>query len=233
MRAEADMIVRLVEGPGARRQQQDQTAAFRGLRGARRQHGGAAPVAQRRDVGSKVVDGAPGPGTLARSRPGPFRARVVLGRIGSGVSRLIDKRLPKTSTGRAPTVVVARFFTLKHQRTMSDSEAEGGVPLLDPEFDVTADSKKRKRGDNDADAGLDKKALKKAKRKEKKKAKAKDIDENDLDQELGVNRAFQHMDSQLLADYINARTRLYGKDLSSVELEDRFVPGISARCSAE
>ncbi|EOA85659.1 uncharacterized protein SETTUDRAFT_169674 [Exserohilum turcica Et28A] len=31
------------------------------------------------------------------------------------------------------------------------------------------------------------------------------------------------MDAQLLADYVNARTRLYGKELSSVELEDRFI----------
>ncbi|ORX91995.1 U3-containing 90S pre-ribosomal complex subunit-domain containing protein [Clohesyomyces aquaticus] len=110
---------------------------------------------------------------------------------------------------------------------MSDSENEGGIPLLDPEFDSTSTSKKRQR---DLEPGADadaKKAIKKAKRKEKKKQKLKatnNIDEDDLDQELGVNRAFEKMDSQLLADYINSRTRHYGKELSSLELEDKFIP---------
>ncbi|KAF2643112.1 hypothetical protein P280DRAFT_467194 [Massarina eburnea CBS 473.64] len=107
---------------------------------------------------------------------------------------------------------------------MSDSEIEGGIPLIEAEFDTLATSKKRKR-EAEAEAGHEsKKAIKKAKRKEKKKQKAKNINEDDLDQELGVNRAFERMDSQLLADYINSRTRLYGKDLSSVELEDKFLP---------
>ncbi|KAF2275935.1 uncharacterized protein EI97DRAFT_433868 [Westerdykella ornata] len=108
---------------------------------------------------------------------------------------------------------------------MSDSE-EGGVPLIEPEFDLGVQSKKRKRVDGD-EAELTpeaKKAIKKAKRKEKRKAKAKAINEDDLDQELGVNHAFERMDGQLLADYVNARTRHYGKDLSTVELEEKFLP---------
>ncbi|KAF2265399.1 hypothetical protein CC78DRAFT_493591 [Lojkania enalia] len=106
---------------------------------------------------------------------------------------------------------------------MSDSEGEGGVPLIDPEFDITSDSKKRKRGIEPEASKESRKAAKKSRRKERRKQKQKEINEDDLDQELGVNRAFERMDSQLLADYINARTRLYGKDLSSVELEDRFI----------
>lgn len=109
---------------------------------------------------------------------------------------------------------------------MSDSDAEGGVPLIDPEFDATVTSKKRKRDSEVETSYESKKAIKKAKRKEKKKQKLKAINEDDLDQELGVNHAFERMDGQLLADYINSRTRLYGKDLSSVELEDRVVPGM-------
>ncbi|OAL57076.1 hypothetical protein IQ07DRAFT_496318 [Pyrenochaeta sp. DS3sAY3a] len=106
---------------------------------------------------------------------------------------------------------------------MSDTDSDGGVPLIEAEFDVTATSKKRKR-EAEPEASKDsKKAAKKAKRKEKKKQKAKEIDEDDLDQELGVNHSFERMDGQLLADYVNARTRLYGKDLSSVELEDKFI----------
>jgi protein CMS1 len=108
---------------------------------------------------------------------------------------------------------------------MSDSDSEGGVPLIEAEFDVAASSKKRK-AEAEPEASKDsKKAAKKAKRKEKKKQKAKEIDEDDLDQELGVNHSFEHMDGQLISDYINARTRLYGKELSSVELEDKFISG--------
>lgn len=106
---------------------------------------------------------------------------------------------------------------------MSDSEAEGGVPLIEPEFDTAVTSKKRKRNAG-AETSEDRKSAKKAKRKEKKKQKLKAIDEDDLDEKLGVNHAFERMDSQLLADYINSRTRLYGKDLSSVELEEQFIP---------
>lgn len=109
---------------------------------------------------------------------------------------------------------------------MSASESEGDIPLIDPEFDTTASSKKRKR-DHEVEASVgSKKAAKKAKRKEKKKLRVKNIDEDDLDENLRVNHAFERMDKQLLADYINSRTRHYGKDLSSVELEDKFVPSM-------
>jgi hypothetical protein len=107
---------------------------------------------------------------------------------------------------------------------MSDSDSDGGVPLIEAQFDDTASSKKRKR-EAEPDAAKDKKAAKKLKQKLKKKQKAKEIDEDDLDQELGVNHSFERMDGQLVADYVNARTRLYGKELSSVELEDKFIPG--------
>lgn len=108
---------------------------------------------------------------------------------------------------------------------MSDSE-DGGVPLLEPEFDTTSPAKKRKREDEPESTVEAKKAKKKAKAKMNKKKKAKAIDEDDLDQELGVNHAFERMDSQLLADYVNARTRLYQKDLSTVELEEMLIPSM-------
>lgn len=105
---------------------------------------------------------------------------------------------------------------------MSGSESNGSIPLLEPQYDSAKSSNKRKL---DPDASTSKKAAKKAKRREKKKQKLKAIDEDDLDVEAGVNRAFERMDGGLVADYVNARTKLYGKELSSVELEDRFVPG--------
>jgi protein CMS1 len=110
---------------------------------------------------------------------------------------------------------------------MSESGSEGGVPLIEAEFDATASSKKRKREAEPEATKDSKKAAKKLKRKEKKKQKVKEIDEDDLDQQLGVNHSFERMDGQLMADYVNARTRLYGKELSSVELEDKFIPGMT------
>jgi len=48
---------------------------------------------------------------------------------------------------------------------------------------------------------------------------------DDLDLSTGINKSFAHMDSQLLADYVAQRTRKFESDLSSVELEDRYISG--------
>lgn len=61
-----------------------------------------------------------------------------------------------------------------------------------------------------------------AKKPKTKKQKQQYEDEN-LDMELGINKGFAMMDSQLLADYVEAKTRNYEKDLSSVELEDKRI----------
>lgn len=82
-------------------------------------------------------------------------------------------------------------------------------------------SKKRKRGDSEQVA---KKAAKKTKSK-----KAKSTAEDELDIGAGLNNAFSHMDSQLLADYMAQRTRKFESDLSSIELEDKFIPGMNVR----
>lgn len=81
------------------------------------------------------------------------------------------------------------------------------------------DSKKRKRE-------KDLPETKKSAKKPKSKKKAKEEEEDDLDLELCINKAFSHMDHNLLADYIARRTRRYGSDLSSIELEDRSIPGL-------
>jgi protein CMS1 len=78
-------------------------------------------------------------------------------------------------------------------------------------------SKKRKRAPDQDQAP--KKATKKAKDK-----KANPTGDGALDTEAGINIAFSHMDSQLLADYIAQRTRKYESDLSSIELEDKYLP---------
>ncbi|KAF2205946.1 hypothetical protein GQ43DRAFT_436541 [Delitschia confertaspora ATCC 74209] len=107
---------------------------------------------------------------------------------------------------------------------MSDSEVDGGIPLIEDEFSIVPDSKKRKRNDDPEEKTLSKAEQKRLKRKKQRKLKAKAIDNDQLDQELSVNHSFEHMDSQLLSDYINQRTRHYGKELSTVELEDKFIP---------
>ncbi|CAG8982954.1 hypothetical protein HYALB_00003532 [Hymenoscyphus albidus] len=78
-------------------------------------------------------------------------------------------------------------------------------------------SKKRKRGTKvqvTAKDGAKKMKSKKAKR-----------DEDDgLDLEAGVNTAFSSMDNQLVSDYIAQKTRKFESDLSSIELEDKYIP---------
>ncbi|KAI9050344.1 hypothetical protein LZ554_005510 [Drepanopeziza brunnea f. sp. 'monogermtubi'] len=82
-------------------------------------------------------------------------------------------------------------------------------------------SKKRKRGEVEQGA---KKAAKKAKSK-----KAKDNEDEDLDLEAGINKAFSHMDNQLLADYVARQTKRHESDLSAIELEDKYLPATAIR----
>ncbi len=53
--------------------------------------------------------------------------------------------------------------------------------------------------------------------------------EGDFDLLAGINKSFAHMDSRLLADYVAQRTRKLESDLSSVELEDRYISGNYAK----
>jgi protein CMS1 len=101
----------------------------------------------------------------------------------------------------------------------SDSELQ--EPLIErlsssPEPEPVSDSsKKRKRADVPA-AGT--KLAKKSK-------KSKASQAEDLDIESGVNKSFAKMDSQLLSDYVAQRTTKFESDLSSVELEDKYISG--------
>jgi protein CMS1 len=96
-------------------------------------------------------------------------------------------------------------------------ERLSATPEPDPKT-LGPTSKKRKRGVVEQGA---KKAARKA------KSTKNTVDEDELDVDIGINRAFSHMDNQLLADYIAQRTRKYESDLSSIELEDKHIPGIS------
>ncbi|KAI9819199.1 MAG: hypothetical protein M1827_007355 [Pycnora praestabilis] len=54
--------------------------------------------------------------------------------------------------------------------------------------------------------------------------KSIDIENEDLNLEIGLNNAIGRMDSRLLADYVAQRTKRFEGDLSRVELEDKHIP---------
>jgi len=112
--------------------------------------------------------------------------------------------------------------------TMSDNENLQDPlierPSASPEPASPPASKKRKRNLTKGSSGETLPG------KKKKKPKTKVVEEDELDLEAGINNAFSHMDSQLLADYIAQRTRRYESDLSSIELEDKYIPGRCTIC---
>jgi len=95
---------------------------------------------------------------------------------------------------------------------MSDSDTGGGVPLIDPAF---AGQKKRKRDD----------AATRSAKKSRRNKKPNDIRDDDLDEELGLNLALGRMEGQILVDYIARRTKKYEPDLSTIELDELYLPG--------
>ncbi|KAL2128886.1 hypothetical protein VTI74DRAFT_8507 [Chaetomium olivicolor] len=68
-------------------------------------------------------------------------------------------------------------------------------------------------------------------KKQKKKQKKTREDEGDLDVEAGLNRAFERMDGQLVADHVAQKTRRFGTDLSPVELSDLYISANAIRDS--
>ncbi|PQE13464.1 Replication regulator protein [Rutstroemia sp. NJR-2017a WRK4] len=87
---------------------------------------------------------------------------------------------------------------------------------------INTGSKKRKRTKGQGQE--DSKNKESAKRK-----KPKPSEDEDIDVEAGVNLAIAKMDNHLLADYIARQTRRYENDLSSVELEDKYLPVTAIR----
>lgn len=71
---------------------------------------------------------------------------------------------------------------------------------------------------------------KKPKRRKTSK-KAKDGTFEDVDIEKGLNNAVGRMDSQLLADFLAQQTKRHGGDLSTIELQDMYLPGTYMACS--
>lgn len=59
----------------------------------------------------------------------------------------------------------------------------------------------------------------------KKKRRRAQEDDADIDTQAGLNKAFERMDGQLLADHLAQKTRRFGTDLSSIELSDLDISG--------
>ena len=101
---------------------------------------------------------------------------------------------------------------------MSDEE-QAGVPLIENLSDSDAPApdttSKRKR---DAEG--------KSSAKRRKLKKPKDVDDEALDVGLGVNHAIAHMDSRLMADHFAQSVRRHYPDLSLLEVEDKYIPGM-------
>ena len=58
---------------------------------------------------------------------------------------------------------------------------------------------------------------------------AKSNEDNNLDLDLGLNLTIAKLDNGLLADYVAKRTKHFFPNLSLVELEDKYIPGIERR----
>jgi protein CMS1 len=112
--------------------------------------------------------------------------------------------------------------------SVSDSDS-GGIPLngtatsgAPPPHAPISTTTKRKRGQAEAPTSPEKKTPKRKKTK-----KGKPHDDGDVDLEAGLNLAIAKMDPPLLADYVAQRTKRFEKDLSSIELEDKYI---SSKC---
>ncbi|KAL9068191.1 MAG: hypothetical protein Q9157_006581 [Trypethelium eluteriae] len=69
--------------------------------------------------------------------------------------------------------------------------------------------------------------------KRKQKPKSSLAGDLNLDASAGVNEAIGHMDSSLLADYVAQSIRRFEPDLTSIELEDRYISERAVRDTSD
>ena len=100
-----------------------------------------------------------------------------------------------------------------------DKESERPFPAFDSDH-----SKKRKRDvGNDKCRTPSKRAIKKSRSKI---PKAQVLEDESLDTEQALNTAIGKLDGRLLADYVAQRTKRFAPDLSILEMEDQYLPGM-------
>lgn len=106
-------------------------------------------------------------------------------------------------------------------RDIADVHTEPERPLLALGSDQL---EKRKRDEgNDEGRTQSKRAIKK---RRSKASKADVLEDGSLDTEQGVNTALGKLDGRLLADYVAQRTKRFAPDLSLLEMEDQYLPGM-------
>ncbi|EPQ64798.1 Bgt-2939 [Blumeria graminis f. sp. tritici] len=104
---------------------------------------------------------------------------------------------------------------MSDEETLKDPIIEHSFSSSEPDTSHIISKKRKRKGVENV-----KKAAKKHKRK--------NLDEDeDIDVENNLNKAFARMDSQLLSDYLAQLTRRFEKDLSSLELEDNPAASIA------
>ena len=109
-----------------------------------------------------------------------------------------------------------------YRSVSSSSEADSGTTLPAKQLNSPTPARLVKRKRDDV-GSHDLPTQKLAKKRTSKNSKAGD--DEGLDLEQGLNTAIGNLDSRLLADYVAQRQRRFGEDLSSVEMEDRYIPG--------
>ena len=104
---------------------------------------------------------------------------------------------------------------MSDEETLKDPIIEHSFSSSEPDTSHIISKKRKRKGVENV-----KKAAKKHKRK--------NLDEDEhIDVENNLNKAFARMDSQLLSDYLAQLTRRFEKDLSSLELEDKYLKAAS------
>lgn len=118
----------------------------------------------------------------------------------------------------AATADICVLRTL-HKVVMSQADIAEGVIEQ-----TSRASLKRKTSTEESDPRqLSKRAAKKLRRSRAKTAQG--TGDDGLDEELHINTAIAHMDGPMVVDYLAKQTQRFEEDLSTVELEDKRVPG--------
>ncbi len=112
---------------------------------------------------------------------------------------------------------------MQYLQKMSQSEEDASAaratslsPSISPDPSTPVNKKRKSQSENKITGPV----------KRKKTKKPKDINDDDLDVERGINRAIARMDNRLTADHVAQRTKRFESDMSLVELEDLYLPGI-------
>lgn len=132
----------------------------------------------------------------------------------------------------AQLLIIDHSKSAFHRRTLAMSNSDNSQTGSSPSKVKSKSSKststlKRKKASKDENNPRKKPAVSQSSTHER-EAKA-----CDNTKESGINEAFAMMDGRLLSDYLAQKTRDFEKHLSVVELEDKYIPGLSLNLSTQ